>query len=207
MGLFRRREPLHEQLARQGGLQAQPLPDPGPREGAAGAPASWPGVAGSADDASSPRWMESGIHGVHRPREWDAVVTVEAEGVEGDRALFVALPDRTLLIEEGENLDALADALDGVVPPPYRAEAVRRGEAQWAVGIRRIQVIRLPDGPAGRELTLTVQDGSRVMVVDGETIFGSVPALEEIGVGRGDSYVVQGQRLDGDLWEVRVVPL
>jgi hypothetical protein len=184
MGLFRRSEPLHERLAREGGLRTEPLPEVAP-----------------------PAWMETGVHGVHRPREWDAVVTVEAEGVEGDRARFVALPDQTLLLEEGEHLDAIADALDGVVAPPYRAEAVRRGETRWAVGVRRIEVIELPDVPDGDELTLTARDGERTLTVDGAQIFGTQPALEELGSARGDSYVVQAQRLTGNLWEVRVVPL
>jgi len=74
VSLFRRREPLHERLAREGGLQAPPLQEPRP-----------------------PGWMETGIHGVHRQREWDAVVAVEAEGVQGDAVHFVALPDDTLL--------------------------------------------------------------------------------------------------------------
>jgi hypothetical protein len=150
--------------------------------------------------------METGIHGVQRPREWDAVVTVEAEGVEGDRARFVALADQTLLVEEGENVEALADALDSV-PPPYRAEAVRRGESQWAVGIHRIEVVSLPDAPEGQELTLTIRDGGRTLLVDGAPVFGSLPELEHLGETRGESYVVQGNRLADDLWEVRVVPL
>jgi hypothetical protein len=151
--------------------------------------------------------MEAGIHGVHRAREWDAVVTVDAEGVEGDRVRFVALPDQTLLIEEGNDVDPLADALDGVTSPPYRAEAVRRGESRWAVGVRRIEVVALPDGPEGGELMLTVRDGERSLVVDGASVFGSIPQLEELGAARGPSYVVQGQRLTDDLWEVRIVPL
>jgi hypothetical protein len=181
---FFRREPLHERLAREGGLRTDPLPEVAP-----------------------PGWMETGIHGVHRPREWDAVVTVEAEGVEGDRVRFVALPDETLLLEEGEHVDSLADALDGVVPPPYRAEAVRRGETRWAVGMRRIEVVELPDDPEGNEVMLTVRDGERTLLVDGKPAFGSIPVLEQLGAARAESYVVQGQRLTDALWEVRVVPL
>jgi hypothetical protein len=184
MPLFRRREPLHERLAREGGLGAQPLPDPG-----------------------VPGWMETGVHGVHRAREWDSVVTVEVEGVAGDRARFVALPDHTLLVEEGEDVDALADALDDVLPLPYRAEAVRRGETQWAVGLRRIQVVELHDDPEGEELTLTVRDGERVLLVDGAPTFGSIPALQQLGAAKGNSYVVQARRLEGALWEVRVTAL
>ena len=162
---------------------------------------------GPLPEPARPGWMETGIHGVHRAREWDAVVTVDAEGVKGDRARFVALADETLLIEEGDEVDPLADALEGVVPPPYRAEAVRRGETQWAVGIRRIAVVELPEDPGGDELTLTVRDGERTLLVDGASIFGSIPALEELGASRGESYVVEAHRLEGALWEVRVTPL
>ena len=67
--------------------------------------------------------------------------------------------------------------------------------------------MELPDGPNGNELTLTVHDGSRELLVDGAAGFGPIAALERLGEGHGDSYVVQGRRLDRDLWEVRVVPL
>jgi len=185
VGLFRRTEPLHERLAREGGLGADPLPEVAP-----------------------PRWMEAGIHGVHRPREWDAVVTVDLEGVDAGEVHFVALPDDSLLVDEDVDAEPLAAALDAVVDPPYRAEAVRRSETQWAVGIRRIEVIDLgDDSPGGEELTLTARDGERELRVDGAPTFGSIPALEELGAARSSSYVVQGHRLDGSLWEVRVAPL
>lgn len=183
MPLFRR-EPLHERLAREGGLNPRPLPEAGP-----------------------PGWMETGIHGVPRHREWDAVVTVEAEGLEGDQARFVALPDETLLVEEGEDVEPLVEALDDVVQPPYRAEAVRRGENQWAVGVRRIEVIELQDDPEGETLTLTSREGERTLLVDGAPAFGSIPALERLGSARAESYIVEGQRLTEGLWEVRVTAL
>jgi hypothetical protein len=185
VGLFRRSEPLHERLAREGGLSAQPLQEPAP-----------------------PGWMETGIHGVHRQREWDAVVAVEAEGVEGDAVHFVALPDNTLLVDEDVDAEPLAAALDDTVDPPYRAEAVRRGDSQWAVGIRRIDVVDLgADSPDGDEVTLTWRDGEHELLVDGAPAFGSIPALERLGQARAPSYVVQGRRLVDNLWEVRVVPL
>jgi hypothetical protein len=185
MGLFRRSEPLHERLAREGGLVSQPLPDPAP-----------------------PGWMETGIHGVHRPREWDAVVAVEAEGLNGDAVHFVALPDNTLLVDEDVDAEPLAVALDDTVDPPYRAEAVRRGESQWAVGVRRIEVVDLgDDAPDGHELTLTRRDGEQELLVDGAPAFGSIPALERLGESRAASFVIQGRRLVDRLWEVRVAPL
>jgi hypothetical protein len=184
VGLFRRRVPLHEKLAREGGLYAEP-----------------------SEGARPPGWMETGIHGVPRAREWEAVVAVDAEGVEGDRARFVALPDDTLVVEEGGDVDALADALEPVLKPPYRAEATRRSETQWAVGLRRIQVVELPDDPEGDEVVLTAADGDRTLVVDGVRAFGSVPELERLGEARGPSYAVQARRLDGAIWEVEVLPL
>jgi hypothetical protein len=182
--LFRRREPLHERLAREGGLEAPPLSEPG-----------------------RPAWMATGIHGVPRQREWDAVVAVDAEGVAGDRARFVALGDETLVVEEGADVEPLADALDDVVPAPYRAEAVRRGESQWAVGIRRIEVVELEDDPEGDTIALTCRDGERTLLVDGEPTFGSIPALERLGSARAESYVVEADRLAGSVWEVRVLLL
>ncbi len=185
MGLFRRNEPLHERLARQGGLRTEPLAGPAP-----------------------PQWMEAGIHGVHRPREWDAVVTVEVEGVEANEVHLVALPDDTLVVDEDVDAEPLAAALDDVADPPYRAEAVRRGETQWAVGIRRIEVVDLGgDAPDGEELILTSRDGERELLVDGVPTFGTIPALEELGAARAASFVVQAHRLDGSVWEVHVAPL
>ena len=184
MGLFRRQPPIHEQLAREGGLDAGSLQEPRP-----------------------PGWMETGIHGVPRAREWDAVVTVEAESVAGERARFVALPGDVLLVEEGEDVEPLANAVDQVATVPYRAEAARRGESQWAVGIRELDIVELPDDPGGEEITLTVHEGERTLLVDGAHAFASLPALERFGEVRGSSYVVQGRRLDGTVWEVEALPL
>jgi hypothetical protein len=174
---FRRRaEPLHVRLARDGGI---PLGEP---------------------EARAP-WDESGIHGLHRVREWDAVVTVSAPEVEGDRAAFVALPAGDLVVEEGsDRVKPFAEALERELGPPYRAEAVRREDDLWAVAGRRIEVVELP-GAAGSELELTTHQGERTLLVDGERAFGSVPALER------PDHVVRARRIDGDLWEVDEAPL
>jgi hypothetical protein len=167
LGLFRRSEPLHERLAREGGLV-----EPEPR-----AP-----------------WREVGIHGMQRAREWDATLTVDAPGIEGDSATFVALPDGSLLVEEGSesSLQPLADAIEQELKPPYRARAARQDGDLWAVQAKRIRVMTIRRAPDGNEIELT-RDG---LVVDGERAFGSVPELQ----GLGD--VVRAERLDGDLWEV-----
>ncbi len=187
MGLFRRREPLHEQLAREGGLESR---DAAPVD-------------------TKPAWGETGIHGVHRPREWDVTVTVDADDIDGDAVRFVALPDGTLLVEEGpdDSLEPLAAAVEQSVSPPYRARGVRQGESLWAVQARRIEVIELPNGPDGEMIDLThTADGSTLSVDDARS-FGSLPALEQRGAREGREYTVHAERLDGDLWDVRAAAL
>jgi hypothetical protein len=183
--LFRRREPLHARLAREGGLTPSPI-DPGPH------------------------WGEVGIHGLSRPREWDAVVAAEAPALRGEELRFVVLPDGTLLVEEGAEEDdptPLAEALEGAVQPPYRAEARRRAGETWAAGARRIEIVAVDDDVDGDELTLTVHDGHRELLVEGAPAFSSVRTLERWAGARFDSYALAATRLDGDLWEVRVAPL
>jgi hypothetical protein len=173
---FRRREALHVRLAREGGI---PLEEPRTR----------------------PAWDASGIHGLHRVREWDAVVTVDAPELKGDRASFVVLSGGDLVVEEGpDGIVPLATALERELHPPYRAEAVRRDDALWAVAGRRIEVVEVP-GVAGEELELTAHGGERTLLVDGERAFGGVPALERPG------HVVRARRIDGDLWEVETTAL
>ncbi len=184
MPLFGRREPLHRKLAREGGLEERPPLDTRP-----------------------PGGLPTGIHGVPRPREWDAVVAVDAPEATGDKARFVALADGSLVVEEGEDVEPLADALEGVLEPPYRAEALRRGEVQWAVGLRRLEVVELKDPVAGDEVTLSLRDGEKELIVDGESVFGTIPELERLGLGRAGSFVLEAARLDGSLWEVRIAPL
>jgi hypothetical protein len=184
--LFRRREPLHARLAREGGLTAPP-PDLDPR----------------------PRTLEIGIHGLQRPRSWDVTLAAEADGIEGDEAAFVALPDGSLLVEEGpdSSLQALADAVEAELRPPYRAHAVRRGRTLWAVQATRIEVLELPGAPDGQTLDVTHAEETTELRVDGERVFGSLPALEERGAREGRDYAVHAERLDGDLWEVRAAAL
>jgi hypothetical protein len=186
MAFLRRREPLHERLAREGGMAERP-PQGAPR----------------------PLWQEPGVTGLHRPREADAVVTADAPDVEGDTVRFVSLTDGSLLVEQGAEspLDALATAVEQELRPPYRARAVRRGESLWAIEAKRIEVLSIPDAPVGDLIDVThTADGTSV-AVDDERIFGSIPVLEERGQREGRDYTVHAERLDDDAWEVRAAAL
>jgi hypothetical protein len=180
VGLFRRK-PLHERLAEEGGLVE---------------PATRPPFTGVIP--------ETGIHGVPRERQYDAVVTTDAPDVQGANARFVGLDDGSLVIEEGEgDLTALAEAIEQAVKAPYRAIAIRRGQTQWAVAAHGLRVIELPE-PGGDEIELAIRGDERTLVIDGNRSFGTLPELEQLA--EGDS-VIRAARLDETLWEVRVDPL
>jgi hypothetical protein len=181
---WRREEPIHEKLAREGGL---------------GQPVQW-------DPRATFRETHVGIHGVHRAREWDVVATTAAPEVAGDRAVFVMLPDETVLIEEGDgHLESLAGGVEGQLEPPYRVLAVRQDNERWAVAANKIEARELP-GLEGDQITLTVQGMNRELVVDGVEADQRVPELEDL-VQDYDAFVLEAGRLDGDLWEVRITPL
>jgi hypothetical protein len=171
---FWRRKPLHERLAEEGGLVER-------------------------EPARAP-WDEPGIHGIHRPRRWDAVATVAVPGLAGDEREFVLLADGTLI---GDEQDVpLAEAVG--IEPPFRAEAVRRDGELWAVAANRITVVEQEKDPGGDSIELAISEGERSLVIDGSPAFGSVPELERLLDRDG---VVYAERLDGTLWEVRVAPL
>lgn len=156
-------------------------------------------------------WLEAGITGLARQREWDAVVSVEAPGSAEDEAGFVALPDGRLVPDDpGSGIDVapFASALEGALERPYRALAVRRPEL-WVVGASSVEVVRLDPDPGGNDLELTSDGESLSLSIDG------VPA----GPNRGEplaaiasqresgAYSAAAHRLDGDLWELLVLPL
>jgi hypothetical protein len=150
LGLFRRAEPLHVRLAREGGLELE-------------------------EAGSPPPWDAAGIHGLQRAREWDTVTTVDAPTQASERIEFVAVaPDEVVSTGDAAPFTA---ALDRQLTRPYRGEAVLRPDGLWAVAGRRIEVVRLP-GVEGQEIELSSYGEERILVVDGVREFGSIPALE-----------------------------
>jgi hypothetical protein len=186
-----RREPIHRKLARQARL------DLAPEAGSHPEPVD-PG----------PHWGEVGIHGVSRPRRWDALGSVEAPELKGDELHFVALPNGDIVGDEDDpegTMAPLAAAIEESLERPYRAEAVRRDGDVWAVAASRIQVAELD--ARGEELQLAASNGERTLTVDGERSFGTVPELEQLGATMGRDYVVRARRVAGRVWEVEVSPL
>ena len=194
MGFFRRERPIHQQLAREGGLDyARDLADLSPREPI---------------DPRHPFWQVVGIHGIPREREWDAVASAEAPGLPGDDVEFVVLLDGSLVVDEDVpdgTLAPLADALS--LPAPYHAFGLRQDADVWSVAAKRVQVVEVPEHVEGDEIQLVVTDETRTLVVDDMPSSASVPSLEAFAAEQFGSFVLRASRLDDLLWEVTVIPL
>lgn len=188
MPFWRRRKPLHEELAEGTDLL------------------EW-------GQSRGPRGLFQGtldvLHG-GRPRRWDAVATAEAPDLPGHELEFTVLPDGTLLVDdelpEGA-LGPLADAVEQSIAPPFRARAVRGEGDLWGVAANRIDVIVVPEEIDGDSVNVAVQGGERTVLVDDRPAWADVSTLESFARQRHDEFALQAERLDGDLWAVSVNPL
>jgi hypothetical protein len=185
VGLFRRRrETYDQQLLREAGLERIQLDRPNVLE-TVGVPSGR--AVGQAD--------------------WDTSATVNAPGLTGDTIEFTTLEDGDVLVEEEQgDVSALADAIEKELAPPYRARAARQSGDLWAVLAHRIDVHRFAF-PRAEMLELSRKDSWQELRVDGEPSMGRAPELERLGERAGPDFFVKAERLDGDLWEVRVTAL
>jgi hypothetical protein len=197
LGFFRREEPLHEKLAREGGLDFPRGVDE---------PDGPPTI-----DPEHPLWRIAGVHGIPRAREWDAVLTAFAPALPGDEADFVALPDGTLYTDDDlpdGALAPLADAFDGLLDAPYHAFALRQEEDVWSAAALRVDVVEVPEDVDGDQVDLVVNnDGERTTLVDEAESRVEIPSLEDFAAQQFGSFVLRASRLDETLWEVTVLPL
>lgn len=186
MPFWRREKPVHEKLA-EGTDLLEWEPDKGPL------PSSFMGTLDV-------------LHG-GRPRRWDAVATVEAPDLPGGELEFIVLPDGTLLVDDelqDDALSPLADAVEQSVAPPYRARAVRSEGDVWGVAANRIDVIEVPEQIEGDTVSLAVQGDERTLLFDERPGWGEVPTLESYARQHHADFVLYAERLDGDLWSVKV---
>jgi hypothetical protein len=149
-----------------------------------------------------------GISGVQRGRSWDAVAAAHAPELTGETVTFVALADGTLVIDDDvpdDSLAPLADALEEMLPPPYRAAAIRSESDLWSAVAEAIVIVELGD-LEGDVVDLTVVDGARELTVDEEPTIRALPALDVLAEEHGD-VALHAERVDGDLFAVDVFPL
>jgi hypothetical protein len=162
-------------------------------------------------DPLEPIWLRRGVPDGSsvQPRDWDAAVTVSAPGLVGDEVKFTTIPGGDVIVSEQSgdaDLSPLADAVEKKIDPPYRAIAARQGGDLWGVGAKRIQVARF-ELAEGDTVELSENDGVRELRVDGEPSDAEIPELARLGEQVGSAYCVEGKRIDGDFWEVKVSAL
>ena len=126
------------------------------------------------------------------------------------RSIFVALVDGRLIEEVGAavDLEPLAEALGGSLAPPFRASAVRHDDV-WAVGGYAIDVVQLDPNPDGDDLELTWDGETLSLAADGIPVdVERAEALERVASERqAGPYAARATRLEGDLFELSILPL
>ena len=149
-----------------------------------------------------------GVMGVGGGRTWDAVVATNAPALTGDRVTFVALDDGTLVINEDlpdGALNPIADQLEEMLEPPYRAAAARGEDDVWTAVAEKVRIVELTGIPAD-EVELAVVDGQRTLTFGDEQVDEALPPLDEIA-GEHDAVAIHAERVDGDAFAVDVFPL
>ena len=104
------------------------------------------------------------------------------------------------------DLSPFADEVEKQLKPPYRVLARREREDLWALAARVIDVVELKL-EEGDEIELVENEGRTELRIDGEASQQVIPELEHAGEALGSDFVVQADRLDGDLWEIRASAL
>jgi hypothetical protein len=149
-----------------------------------------------------------GVMGVGPGRTWDAVVATHAPTLTGNSVTFVALEDGTLIVTEDVadgSLTPVADQIEEMLAPPYRAAAARGEGDVWTAVAEKVRIVEIPDIPAD-ELELTVVDGERTLTIGDEQDPRAVPALDELAEEES-SVAIHAERVDGDTFIVDVFPL
>ena len=150
----------------------------------------------------------AGVTGVSRGRTWDAVASAHSPALSGDAVTFTALEDGTLVVDQvvpDDSLAPIANALEQMLPPPYRAAAAKTEGDVWTAVAESVQIVELP-GIEADELDLTIVDSERTLTIDGEPTTRSLEALDELAAEH-DSVALHAERVDGALYAVDVFPL
>ena len=148
-----------------------------------------------------------GVMGVGPGRTWDAVVAADAPLLTGGSVTFVALEDGTLVVNEDlpdGALGPIADTIEEMVGPPYRAAAARGEGDLWNAVAESVQIVELDVG--SDEVELSVVDGERTLTLGDDQTDRALPALDALAAEH-DAVAIRAERVDGNLFAVDVFPL
>jgi hypothetical protein len=170
--------------------------------------------------------VPTGVTGIPRLAEWDAVVGVEIPELD-DSSLAefeFRAPAEGPLEAPGPEIPAevlarIGGELDEQLERPYEGRVVRQQGRHWAAGavtVRTGESVELP-GPLPDDSLEVVRtpDGDLVVQADGEPLDGAAAGefeaataeLERLGRARFESFVVRADRAEGGGWRVTVDPL
>ncbi len=149
-----------------------------------------------------------GVMGVGPGRTWDAVVAAQAPSLTGESVTFTALEDGTIVVNEDVpdgSLGPVADEIEEMVAPPYRAAAARSEGDRWTAVAESVQIAALA-GVGADTVELTIVGGERTLTIGDDVSSDLLPALDALAEGQGD-VAIRAERVDGDLFAVDVFPL
>ena len=110
----------------------------------------------------------------------------------------------------GGTWQQLADALEkngALAAVSRRGRASRDDGGVWAVAGRRIEVARLHAGE-GEVLDLAMVGGeSSARTSTASRRSAACPSSSGLAGREGTDYAVHAERIDGDLWDIRIAPL
>lgn len=177
----------------------------------------------SEDDIRDPRafrWVETGVSGLARQREWDATVIAEVPALRASDLTeleFRVLGDGSVIGDvDSAALGELTRELS--IEAPYAARAVRQDETEWMVGAvgMESELVELAAGVEALTLEAAVPpEGETMYLVDGEILADppegpaaeALAELERLGSERFQAFVARADRLEDGRWELTVDPL
>jgi hypothetical protein len=176
-------------------------------------------------DPRALRWVEAGVSGLARSRDWDRVEVVEVPELADDpveELRFGVLADGSVVAAtpagiEPELLERLAGRLRDALEGPLEVVVARRTRLEWSLAGRllRLEEVILPPLAADEiVVALGPGDDRPTVLVDGEEQVEPPAALAEaagrlaaLGGARFESFVARARRLGPDRWAVSVDPL
>ncbi len=183
-------------------------------------------MTGPSRDVLTFRHVPTGVTGIPRLREWDAVVVVALpELVAAALAEFeLAAPQEGRVVTVADEAvppavaERVAAALDEELDRPFAGVVVRQDALRWAAGGRSVRVgdsIELPDAPFDSLEVVRTPDGDVLVQADGEPLDEAraarfaAPAdeLARRGAARFESFVARADRGRAGRWHVTVDPL
>lgn len=167
------------------------------------------------------RWVESGVSGLARAREWDTTAVLELPSLVGAPiATFEATvyPDRVDgdLSLTAAAIESIRTEIERTLQPPYALRAVRHDERTWTVGARVIRSTLISLRVSALCLEIACPPGEdRSIMVDGEFVTEpfdqdlaeAVRQLEQLGQERFESFVARADKVEADRWELTIDPL